>query len=199
MRSFAVAFTGHRPPRLGGYGAGENSPIARNVRTALGHVVDRIIAAHPEGTIFMSGMAQGVDTWAAEIVIARRNSGPRGVQLTAVVPFTGHERVWPRAAQERHRAILMQADEVAIIQRCGPETPTPAQVRMWLRERNDYMVARADLVVAVFDGSPGGTAEAVSYARRVGVPIIRIDPATVRTMGAADLEQLAQQLIATQG
>jgi uncharacterized phage-like protein YoqJ len=194
VKGFVVAFTGHRPTRLGGYGPGEDSPVARNVRTVLDHVVRRIIAAHPEGVTFLSGMAQGVDTWAAEIVIAQRTAGAQGVRLIAVVPFVGQERVWPRAAQERYRAILGQADEVAVLQRPGPEAPTSAQVTAWLHERNRCMVARADLVVAIFDGSPGGTAEAVSYARRRGVPVVRIDPVAVRALGPAELAQFAQQM-----
>jgi uncharacterized phage-like protein YoqJ len=193
MKSFVVAFTGHRPTRLGGYGAGENSPIARNVRTTLDHVVDQIIAAHPEGATFISGMAQGVDTWAAEIVIVQRGLGAQNVRLLAAVPFAGQERVWPRTAQERYRAILAQADEVVTL-RHPAGIPTSAQVTGWLHARNRWMVDRADLLVAVFDGSPGGTAEAVRYARDLGVPTARIDPGAIRASTPAELAQLARRI-----
>jgi uncharacterized phage-like protein YoqJ len=194
VKDFVVAFTGHRPTRLGGYRPGEDSPVARNVRTVLDHVVRRIIAAHPEGVTFLSGMAQGVDTWAAEIVIAQRLAGARAAHLIAVVPVEGHEeRLWPQAAQERYRTILARADEVVVLQRPSG-VPTRGQATGWLHARNRWMVDRADLLVAVFDGSPGGTAETVSYAHRRGVPVVRIDPAAVRTLEPAELAQFAQQL-----
>jgi uncharacterized phage-like protein YoqJ len=194
VKGFVVAFTGHRPPRLGGYGPGENSRIARNVRAVLAHVVRRIIAAHPEGVTFLSGMAQGVDTRAAEIVIAQRTAGAQGVGLIAVVPFEGYEeRLWPQAAQEQYRTILARADEVVVLQRPSG-VPTRGQATGWLHARNRWMVDRADLLVAVFDGSPGGTAETVSYAHRRGVPVMRIDPTVVRTLEPAELVQFAQQM-----
>jgi uncharacterized phage-like protein YoqJ len=193
VKGFAVAFTGHRPPRLGGYGAGENSPIARNVRIVLDHAVDQIIIRYPRGVAFLSGMAQGVDTWAAETVIAQRDAGARHARLVAAIPFAGQERVWPQAAQERYRNILARADEVAVL-RHPTSIPTPAQVAGWLHARNRWMIDRADLLVAVFDGSPGGTAEAVRYARDRGVPVARIDPAAVRTLEPAELAQFARQM-----
>ena len=40
--------------------------------------------------------------------------------------------------------------------------------------RNRYMVEHADLLMTVFDGSPGGTASTVAYARARGVKIVSI-------------------------
>jgi uncharacterized phage-like protein YoqJ len=188
-----VAFAGHRPPRLGGYGAGENSPIARNVRIVLDHVVDQIIIAYPRAVAFLSGMAQGVDTWAAETVIAQRDAGARHARLVAAIPFAGQERVWPQAAQERYRSILARADEVVVLRH--PTTiPTSAQVAGWLHARNRWVIDRADLLVAVFDGSPGGTAEAVRYARDRRVPVARIDPVAIGALEPAELAQFARQM-----
>lgn len=38
--------------------------------------------------------------------------------------------------------------------------------------RNRYMVEHADVLVTVFDGSPGGTAATVRYAEARGIRIV---------------------------
>lgn len=47
----------------------------------------------------------------------------------------------------------------------------------WLmQKRNEYMVDLADRVIAVWDGSKGGTANCIKYAEKVGKEIIKIKP-----------------------
>ena len=47
------------------------------------------------------------------------------------------------------------------------------------------MVERADLLLAAYDGQPGGTAGTVDYAKRHGVRVVRIPPvkAPMRNVG----------------
>ena len=42
-------------------------------------------------------------------------------------------------------------------------------------QRNRYMVDKADCVIAVWDGTPGGTGYTVAYAREKGVPVTVLD------------------------
>jgi uncharacterized phage-like protein YoqJ len=42
--------------------------------------------------------------------------------------------------------------------------------------RNEWMVDRADQVIAIWDGTSGGTANCVEYATKMNKPILRIDP-----------------------
>ncbi len=54
------------------------------VKAALGHEVDKAIA---DGyTCFMSGFAEGVDQFFAEIVLERRKGNP-ALELIAVIPY----------------------------------------------------------------------------------------------------------------
>ncbi len=48
-----------------------------------------------------------------------------------------------------------------------------------MQVRNEYMVDRADLVLALWNGTPGGTGNCVRYARTRGVPVFVIDPAGI--------------------
>lgn len=48
--------------------------------------------------------------------------------------------------------------------------------RICMFRRNRYLVNQADLVLAAYDGQPGGTAMVVDYARRMNVPVCVITP-----------------------
>ena len=51
------------------------------------------------------------------------------------------------------------------------------EYKPWLmQKRNEYMVDLADKVIAVWDGSKGGTGNCVRYAEKCGKEIIRIVP-----------------------
>lgn len=43
-------------------------------------------------------------------------------------------------------------------------------------KRNRYMVDHADVLIAVWDGSPSGTGKTVNYALRQGKPVVVINP-----------------------
>lgn len=174
VSSLHVAFTGHRPDKIGGYGS-EDAPVTIAVRAALAREISQLAAAHPDGVTFYSGMAQGVDTWAGESVIAARDGG-LPVRLVAVVPFVGHHTRWPAAAQDRFFRLLRAADERVYVRGEVPVDRPVAHVRQWLFERNRWMVDHADLVIAVWDGSSGGTAHCVEYARRRGLRVVQLDP-----------------------
>ncbi|MCH1964425.1 hypothetical protein MCG45_16465 [Clostridium perfringens] len=48
-----------------------------------------------------------------------------------------------------------------------------------MMKRNMYMVDKADIVIAVWDGFKGGTKNAYDYAKKINKNIIRIDPREV--------------------
>ena len=45
-----------------------------------------------------------------------------------------------------------------------------------MQKRNEWMVDNCDAVIAVWDGAPGGTANTVDYARKLGKSVLVIDP-----------------------
>lgn len=103
----------------------------------------------------ISGMALGWDTaWAVAAIRL-------GVPLIAAVPFDGQESRWPAESQRRFRSILEHAREVHVVSAGGY---SPAA----MHARNRWMVDRCDLLCALWNGSSGGTAGCVAYARSVG-------------------------------
>lgn len=151
-----VAFTGHRPDKLGGYG---DTPLRRAVTAALRQ---RLVELRP--AVAISGMALGVDQWAAQLCI------DLGIPWDAYVPFVGQESKWPPDSQRTYRGLLERARQTVVVCHGGYEN--------WkFQRRNEAMVNGCGVLIAVWDGSPGGTANCVGYAAKYpNVRIVRIDP-----------------------
>lgn len=153
-----VAFTGHRPDKLGGYG--QVNPVRDKILPLIEYQLKTI---RPE--LAISGMALGVDQWSAELCIKL------GIPFTAAVPFVGQENVWPE--KQHYRYLLSKAKDIHIVSAGGYAS--------WkLQTRNEWMVDNSDILIAVWDGSSGGTGNCVDYAEKVERTIIRINPHPAR-------------------
>jgi uncharacterized phage-like protein YoqJ len=145
-----IAGTGHRPDKLGGF---EDAVFER--LTALAR--DRLRELRPEKVI--SGMALGWDqalAWAALDM---------GIPITAAVPFEGIETRWPQRSQNIFNQILDRVKEVHFV--CSEMGPFKKAFQV----RNEWMVDRADLMLALCDGSWGGTFNCIRYAEKKRVPV----------------------------
>lgn len=151
-----VAFTGHRPQKLGGYNI--PNPIYDFVKKQINQVLTEL---SPKTVI--SGMALGVDQWAAEICIDLQ------IPFIAAIPFIGQENYWPEESRKRYSDLLAHAESIECINNGG--------FASWkMQTRNVWMVDNSDVLVAVFDGTPGGTKNCFDYAEGKGKKIIRINP-----------------------
>jgi len=151
-RQRRVCFTGHRPEKLTVPERVVKRELEKEIRLAL-----------TEGkNVFISGMARGVDLWAAEIVLKLR-AKDQNVKLICACPFDGFENSWNATAKEQYRSILEQADLVRYI--------CPSYSRSCFQIRNEWMVNHSAQVIAVYNGTPSGTKNTVDYAYKVGVPV----------------------------
>lgn len=150
-RMHRVCFTGHRPEKL----KQSESVIVKALETAIKEAI-------ADGkNVFISGMARGVDIWAAEIVLRLRKEGAN-VKLICASPYEGFERGWSAEWQRRYNVILAAADLVRFI--------CPGYSRACFQIRNEWMVDHSALVIAVFNGQPSGTKNTIDYAKRKSVP-----------------------------
>ncbi len=145
-----VCGTGHRPNKLGGY---DNQVLIRLIDLATALLVEQ----HPDRVI--SGVALGWDT-AIAIAAIRLN-----IPLTCAVPFRGQERMWTAQSRERYHKILSKADVVVYVSE-GEYSARAMQVR------NEWMVDNSDVVLALWDGTTGGTANCIAYAQKKHALII---------------------------
>lgn len=158
-------FTGHRPKSLP-WGDREEDRRCRDLKDRLRREIRRLY--QEEGVVwFLSGMAQGVDTWAAEAVLEARRIWP-DIVLECAIPYPGQAALWDRKAQARYAAIVTQCDCQTVL--CQHY----AQDCFFLRNR--YMVDASQFVVAVWNGAPGGTGYTVNYARRQRRQVILLPP-----------------------
>ena len=152
-----LAATGHRPDKLGGYGDW--------VFTRLVHLAETYLKSRPEilkhDITVISGMALGWDTaWATAALNLK-------LPLIAAVPFFGQESQWPEQSQARYLNILDKAEHVEIVCEGGYD-PSKMQIR------NEWMVDQCNELVALWDGSKGGTYNCIKYAKKVKKPIINL-------------------------
>lgn len=159
-----VAFTGYRPNKLP-FVEDTNDSQYIAFRNSLKRVIERLIELGY--TDFISGVAVGFDTWAAEEVIANKRNN-KTVSLECAIPCPGQDKKWSLADKFRRKRILWKAD-------LKTETSKYYHSNCYF-VRNEYMVDKADVVVCCYDGQSGGTARTVSYAKKKDKIIIQIDP-----------------------
>jgi uncharacterized phage-like protein YoqJ len=122
---------------------------------------------------FIYGGALGVDTWAGEIVADLAQwyaiHDDIKIYLELYSPFEGQEVKWKEEDQMRYFNLMARCDKVV-------EVCEPGYAAWKMQKRNEAMVDASDLVIAVWDGTDGGTANCVRYAEKQGKQIVRINP-----------------------
>lgn len=88
-----------------------------------------------------------------------------GIPFHAYVPFReGQDRFWPYDTKAHYAELLSLAAEVVYCCDGGYEP--------WkMQERNEQMVDACDHLLALWNGSHGGTANCVKYAKMIAKPI----------------------------
>ena len=112
---------------------------------------------------FITGMAEGADLDFALLVLRHKEIYPHIVLEAALpypIPSGNHIN---SAVQER----------VAILERCDTvQEVSPAYHRGCMQKRNIYMVDKADLILAIWNGTEkGGTWNTIRYAHQQDKPI----------------------------
>ena len=146
-----VAFTGHRKERIL-QGCGNNPRILAQIREAVAGLVTELYGQGYRE--YYTGMANGFDMTAAEAVLQVREEYGY-ITLIAAVPF----RKQPLWFDAEDRLVMVSENY---------------HKGCYLR-RDEYMVRKADTVIAYWDLVPkGGTFYTVSKALEIGKSVINI-------------------------
>ena len=158
----SVAVTGHRPHKLG------KALYDVHSEEALAYIefFTNFLKEH-KTKYAISGMALGVDTLFALAVLGLKKQGV-DIKLECAIPCKGQECRWNSKAQAVYNNILRSADVVTTL----AETYTPR----CMQDRNEYMVNKCAHVLAIYDGSKGGTGNCVAYAKQRNKAMTIIEP-----------------------
>lgn len=164
--NMVLGITGHRPNKLGGYND------ATNRSTAIKAIL-RTIYAQSNPSCVVSGMALGVDQWAAEVAL------DRGINILALIPCAGQDAMWPEESKKKYAELLdriMQAH--GSVEYVSTQSYKPELQQM--QKRNQAIVDCSTHIFAVWDRSWGGTGSCVRLAKKAAKPITILHPTTMR-------------------
>lgn len=151
-RKRRACFTGHRPWKT--------SISEYTLRSVLKKAILQAICNGY--TTFISGMAQGYDIIAAELVLEQKKENP-DIRLICALPHPTFSSTWDKHWTNRLECVLTQADLVRVI--------SPSYSSRCYQLRNEWMVNHAALVIAFYHGIPSGTKNTIDYARLQGLPV----------------------------
>ena len=154
-RLHRCCFTGHRPEKLNLSEAEVKPLLERAIDTAIENGF----------TTFITGMAPGVDIWAAEIVLEKKKHNT-ALHLICAVPHPGFEKRKTKYEEERYKKIIDNADYT--------QTICDYYFRACYQRRNEFMVDHSNLVIAVWNGEKSGTKNTIDYAERKGVKVVNL-------------------------
>jgi uncharacterized phage-like protein YoqJ len=154
-RTRRCCFTGHRPEKM----AMTENQAVKELEVAIRQAIDDGL------NVFISGMAPGVDIWAAEIVLRLRDKENLPIKLIAANPHPNFIDRWPEW-KKRYTAVIEAADLTRDI--CDRYKRGVYQIR------NEWMVDHSARVIAIWNGKPSGTKNTVDYANRKNVPVVNV-------------------------
>lgn len=161
----AVCFTGHRSQKL---------PWRFNEADERCKAMKKTLRAELEFAIqrgfrtFFCGMALGFDMICAETVLDLKRKYSY-IKIIGALPCRTQDIKWFAKDRERYRNLLLQLDAI----RCIYDEYIGAECML---ERNRYMVNNSSLMIALFNGLPGGTKSTIDFAKKQGLEIVVIKP-----------------------
>ncbi len=155
-RLTTCCFTGHRPPQLTA-----NCPYDELYLRIEKAVAD---AAADGYTDFLCGGCIGGDFMFADAVLNMRDS--LGIRLHLCLPCRDQADRWSRTDRDRYSDYLQLADSVVCL--------NDRYVNGCMQQRNRYMVDRSSLLIAAFNGTPGGTDYTLRYAKKLGLRTVNL-------------------------
>lgn len=166
MKNFdkTICLTGHRPKGLP-WGYNEENEKCKKFLQDLTIVLRNQI--ENGYTYFLTGMAEGFDMLATELLIALRKEYKK-IKVIAIIPCLNQENRWSPNQQKRYHNILRQCNSSKVLSK--------TYTKDCMNIRNKFMVEHSELVIACYNGTPSGTGNTIKFARQMDKKIIIINP-----------------------
>ena len=164
-RQQILCFTGHRPEKL---------PKGKQYEVLLQTLYYYIDIAINQGyTVFLDGMADGIDYAAAEYLFRKRQDYPR-LRIVGVQPFENYEAFFRHRGYSLAHLKHMQESFDGIICLKG-KYDASAENDLPFRARNYFLVDHSSALIAVCSLTRSGAKQTFDYARKKKLSICRIE------------------------
>ena len=178
-----IAFTGHRPNKLGGYdwNTEKNKKIIKKLKQTIINKINEN-KYNEKDFYFITGGALGIDQMAFDIISEyKKIANSINIITEIAVPFKNQSNKWFNKIDiNRYNRQLENANKVTYVDTLERYDKTSTKQGEYnykkLQIRNEYMVDNCDILVVVWDGSKSGTKNCVDYATKIEKEIIRINP-----------------------
>ena len=162
-KKITCCFTGHRPEKLP-WGYDESGPDCAALKQRLARTLEELYRRGFRH--FISGMAQGCDLYFAEAALSLREDNP-DVVVEAAIPCPTQARGWREEERARYQDIVDRCDLETVVQQ--------HYTQGCMLRRDRYIVDHSSLLLAVYNGSSGGTRYTINYALDKGLEVIRLN------------------------
>lgn len=158
-----VAFSGHRPNKI--FSQGNPFNLEYEIRNQLYLTISKL---HQQGyRNFITGMAAGFDLWAGHVVMLLKELKEFShIKLIAAVPYADQKKSLDEHEQKLYDQIMDATDHREIL--------SQHKSSGCFYRRNDWMLEHSSVLVAYFNGTPGGTQYTVNHAKERGHKIINV-------------------------
>ena len=156
-RLHRCCFSGHRPEKL--------NVSEADVKNWLNEQIDEAIADGYK--TFITGCAMGVDIWAGQIVLQKKEQNP-DLHLIAATPWPGFASRWSNDWQRQYNDLIHKADWVVNVSDHYDDGV--------FTKRNNWMCDHSNRVIAFYNGAPGGTRNMLAYAETKQIEIVTNNP-----------------------
>lgn len=151
-RKRRCGFTGHRPQKL-----------ERDITEIKIEIFQKVKESVESGFYtFISGMAPGTDIISAECVLKLKEKYP-DIHLICAIPFPTFENLFNDEWKARYKAVKQNADLIRYI--------STEYSYNCFQKRNMWIVDHTAKLIAVYNGTPGGTRNTIEYSIKKGVKI----------------------------
>lgn len=164
FKSQACCFTGYRPQKVN-WEFNSSSKEYLRVAESVENLINQAIKNGYK--YFISGMALGFETLCAETVLKLKTINPE-IKLICALPCKEQDKYWSDLQRQIYRKVIEQADVVQYV--------SENYSKYCMYKRNKFMLYNSSLVIALFDGKPGGTKSTLNLAKKSGLDILLISP-----------------------
>lgn len=164
-------FTGHRPKFLS-WGYDETHTDCLRLKEIMKAEIIKLIE---RGVYYyISGMSEGVDMYAAEIILELKEKYPT-LFLECALPYEEQATAWKNSQREKYFTIIEKSDKATLLQNIYSND--------CYHKRNRYMISQAQIVLGVSKGGErSGTVSTLRNAITGGKEVIIINPLTFQVV-----------------